>query len=92
MKIFNWKDEKNRMLKKERGVCFEEIVFFIENGQLMDILEYPNPDKFSGQKLFVVAIDDYGFIVPFVMRGEEIFLKTIFPSRKYTKQYITEES
>ena len=76
----------------ERGICFEEIVFFIENGQLMDILEHPNPDKFSDQKLFVVAIDDYAFIVQFVMRGEEIFLKTIFPSRKYTKQYITKES
>ena len=76
----------------ERGICFEEIVFFIENDQLLDILEHPNPEKFSGQKLFVVAIDDYAFIVPFVMHGEEIFLKTIFPSRKYTKLYITKES
>ena len=90
MVIFNWSDEKNRILKEERGVCFEEIVYSIENGQLLDILEHPNPDKYSGQRLYVVAIDDYAYIVPFITQGEEIFLKTIFPCRKYTKQYIAE--
>jgi len=91
MDIFNWSDEKNRKLKEERFVCFEEIVFCIENGQLIDILEHPNLDKYSGQKLYVVALDNYAYIVPFVRRGEEILLKTIFPSRKYTKRYIEEE-
>jgi len=92
MEIFNWSDDKNKILKEERGVCFEEIVFCIENDQLLDILEHPNPEKYSDQKLFVVALDNYAYIVPFVRRGEEIFLKTIFPSRKYTKRYITEEN
>ena len=89
MEIFNWSDEKNKQLKKERGVCFEEIVFCIENGQLLDILEHPNPVRFSHQKLYVVAIENYAYIVPFVRYGDEIFLKTIFPSRTYTKRYVT---
>ena len=88
MKIFNWSDEKNKQLKTLRGVCFEEIVFCIENGQLLDIIEHPNPVRFSNQKLYVVAIENYAYIVPFVRYGDEIFLKTIFPSRKYTKRYI----
>jgi uncharacterized DUF497 family protein len=92
MEIFNWSDAKNRKLKEDRGVCFEEIVFSIENGQLLDILEHPNPEKYSDQKLFVVTFDNYAYIVPFVRRGEEIFIITIFPSRMYTKRYITGEN
>ena len=85
MKFFNWNNKKNEKLKNERGICFEEIIFCIENGQLLDILEHPDPKKYSKQKIYVVGIDNYAYIVPFVVKGEEIFLKTIFPSRKYRK-------
>jgi len=91
VKSFNWSPEKNERLKKERGVSFEQVVFCIESGRLLDVLDHPKPGRYKGQKLYVVDIDNYAYIVPFVDEGDERFLKTIFPSRKYTKLYLHEE-
>ena len=67
--------------------------FFISNrGDLLDILEHPNPDRYGGQRIFVVQRDDYVYLVPFVEDEHTVFLKTIIPSRKATKQYLGEES
>ena len=116
VKYFAWDDAKNTKLRKERGVGFEDIVFHIERGDLLDILEHPNPDRYVGQRIFVVQRDDSVFLVPFppspaslrrglrrglavALRAEAdvedehtIFLKTIIPSRKATKQHLGEES
>lgn len=92
MKIFNWNNDKNEKLKAERGVSFEQVVFCIENEQLLDIIEHPNEEKYKGQKMYVVEIDNYAYIVPFVDKNSERFLKTVFPSRKYTKLYIEQEN
>lgn len=91
MKIFNWDNEKNEKLKLERGISFEEIVFCIENDQLLDILEHPNQKKYKGQKVYVVAVGDYAYIVPFIDYNNERYLITAFPSRKYTKIYFDKE-
>jgi len=88
MKIFNWDEDKNRWLKHERGVSFEQVVFCIEKGKLLDIIKHPNQKKYKGQWCYVVDLENYVFIVPYVEREESIFLKTIFPSRKYTKMYL----
>lgn len=72
----------------ERNVSFEEVVFYIEKGQLLDIVEHPNPEKYKGQRVFIVNINDYAYLVPFVETDYEIFLKTIIPSRKATKEYL----
>jgi uncharacterized DUF497 family protein len=89
--IFNWDEEKNKKLQIERGVSFEEVVFAIEDGRLLDVLEHPNQEKYGGQKLYVVAVNRYAYIVPFADKGNERFLKTTFPSRKYTKIFIKKE-
>ena len=88
MKYFSWNIEKNEQLKKERGISFEEVVFHIERGQLLDIVEHPNQEKYTGQRIFIVHINDYVYLVPFVEDEQEIFLKTIIPSRKATKKYL----
>ncbi len=88
MKTFAWNDEKNRLLKAERQVCFEDVVISIEMGFLLDVLEHPNQEKYKGQKIFVVWIDDYIYLVPFVESDDEVFLKTIIPSRKATRKYL----
>lgn len=88
MKIFNWNDEKNIQLKRERNISFEEIIMFIKNGCLLDILEHPNKKKYGNQHIFVVRSENYVYIVPFIEDEKEIFLKTIIPSRKATKKYI----
>ena len=92
VKFFDWDDAKNAKLKAERGIGFEEIVFHLARGDLLDILEHPNPDRYAGQRIFVVQRDDYVYLVPFVEDEHSVFLKTIIPSRKATKQYLGEES
>ena len=92
MRFFDWDDAKNAKLKAERGIGFEDIVFHIGRGDLLDILEYPNPDRYARQRIFVVRREEYVSLVPFVEDEHTVFLKTIIPSRKSTKQYLGEES
>ena len=88
VKYFSWNEEKNELLKAERDISFEDIVLFIEMGFLLDVLEHPNQGKYKGQKIFVVQIDEYAYLVPFIEDDREIFLKTIIPSRQATKKYL----
>ena len=88
MKLYDWNDEKNEILKKERDLSFEEIIFHITHDGLLDVIQHPNRDKYPHQKMFVVNVEDYVCLVPFVENDEIIFLKTIFPSRKMTKKYL----
>lgn len=88
MKYFSWNQEKNNLLRDERQVSFEDVVFYIDQGFLLDILEHPNQNRYKGQKIFVVQMDDYVYLVPFMEDDREIFLKTIIPSRKATKKYL----
>ena len=67
---------------------FEEVVFYIERGQLLNIVEHPNRERYGGQRIFIVKIRDYAYLVPFVETEREIFLKTIIPSRRATKNYL----
>ena len=84
MKYFNWSSEKNEILKHERGISFEEIAYLIQSGKILGIEE--NPGR-SNQKMYILEIENYAVIVPFVEKDDEIFLKTAFPSRKYAKRY-----
>ena len=92
MKLFDWSDEKNAWLLVERNVTFEEVVFWIMRGGLIDILEHPNKERYPNQRIFIVKMDDYAYIVPFVEDGDRIFLKTIIPSRKLTRKYLRAKS
>lgn len=84
MKHLSWNHDKNELLKVKRGISFEEIAFFIESGHILGIEE--NPGR-PNQKIYILEINNYIFVVPFVEKDSEIFLKTAFPSRKYTKLY-----
>lgn len=75
-------------MKEERPISFEDVVSYIEQGFLLDVLEYPNQEQYQGQKIFVVQIDEYAYLVPFVEDEREIFLKTVIPSRKATRRYL----
>jgi hypothetical protein len=88
---FDWDDAKNAKLRAER-IGFEEIVFHIERGVLLDILEHPKPDRYAGQRIFVIRRENYVHLVPFVEDEHTVFLKTIIPSRKATKEYLGDES
>lgn len=86
--IFKWNNEKNKVLKKCRNISFERIIVAIEQNCLLDILEHPNKEKYSNQLLLLVEIDRYVYVVPCMLENDVCFLKTIFPSRKYTARYL----
>lgn len=91
MKAFNWSADKNRLLIEQCGVSFEEVVSAIAHGALLDVLEHPNPKAYPNQRLFVVRIRGYAYLAPFLESDDEIFLKTIIPSRKATRTYLRQE-
>ena len=84
MKYFDWNSKKNEILKRERGISFEEMAYLIESDHVIGIEENPG---YPNQKMYVLEIDNYAIIAPYVENDDEIFLKTAFPSRKYTKKY-----
>lgn len=88
MKKFDWNADKNQQLIADRGISFEEVIFFIQEGHLLDDLKHPNEKKYPRQRIFIVDIDDYAYLIPYVEDREVIFLKTIIPSRMATKRYI----
>ena len=89
-KIVNWNNDKNEWLKSERNISFEEIIVAIaERDKLIDVIQ--NNGKYKDQKVLVVEIESYIYLCPFIENGKEIFLKTIYPSRKLTKIYLNEE-
>ena len=88
MITYNWNKEKSLLLKETRGINFEQIVIHVEQGNLVDIIEHPNGEKYNHQKILIINIDNYIYTVPFVQNQNERFLKTIIPSRKFTKKYL----
>ncbi len=87
-KVFRWDNEKNEWLKKQRGVSFEEVVILLEREDVLEVVEHPNKEKYPGQRIATVEINDYAYLIPYIQDGEEIFLKSIIPSRKATNKYM----
>ena len=92
MHYFVWNPEKNEELIKERGISFERVIQHIENEQVLDVVKHPNTSKYPNQYMFILEIDNYAYLVPFVENDSEIFLKTIIPSRKASRKYLEVKS
>jgi len=88
MKEINWNADKNAKLLEHRQVSFEDVLYCLQSDGLLDDLSHPNEEKYGHQRMFVVNIDDYAYLVPYVESEDELFLKTIIPSRKATKHYL----
>ena len=88
VKPISWNTKKNALLKAERGVSFEDVVFHIMAGDILDTVDHPNQVRYPGQQIHVLDIEGYVYLVPFMESEEEVFLKTIIPSRKATKSYL----
>ena len=89
MKYFEWNEEKNKKLLQERGISFEICITYLQNGYLLDTVKN-NPPR-EHQDVYIIEIEGYAFKVPFVDDGDKIFLKTIYPSHKATKKYLSDE-
>jgi len=92
VKPFRWSPEKNELLKHERGISFEEITVAVEAGTLLEVVPHPNAAKYPRQKVMVVGVAGYAYLVPYVEEEDHFFLKTIIPSRKATRDFISKES
>ncbi len=91
MKYFAWDEDKNNLLKETRNISFEEIVLSLSNNKLLEVVDHPNKQKYPNQRMFIVEVREYAYIVPFVEDEEKYFLKTIYPSREATKKYLNKE-
>jgi len=88
MKTFDWDEEKNENLKKERGISFEQVIEKIEKREILDEIAHPNQQKYPGQKFYIIEFENYAYYIPFVENENKKFLKTIIPSRKFTKKHL----
>ncbi len=88
MKPFNWSDKKNDTLKSERLVSFEDVVIAISEHRLLDVIEHPNRQRYGDQKIYIIRIENYVYLVPYIEDDHAIYLKTIIPSRKATRTYL----
>lgn len=89
MKPIRWNADKSLSLKAERDVSFEEILSAISQGGLLGVMDHPNRAKYGHQKMLVVRIRDYAYLVPYVESEKEIFLKSIMPSRRATRDFLS---
>ena len=87
MKAITCDPENNRLLQAERGIGFEDMVFHAA-GAILDTFERPNQERYPGQRIHVIEIEGYAWLVPFVESDDEVFLKTMIPSRKATRTYL----
>ena len=88
METIRWDERKNGWLRQQRGVCFEQAAVCLAAERVLDVMDHPNQDRYPGQKVAVIEIDGYAYLVPYESVGGEIVLKTMIPSRKATQKYI----
>lgn len=91
MKYFDWDSAKNKKLLTERGISFEDILIAVEESGLLAVVEHKNQLKYPNQRVMIVEIEEYAYLVPFIEDEEKYFLKTIIPSRKMTKKYVIDK-
>ena len=91
VETIEWNEEKNQSLIEIRGVSFDLIAQLIREGDILDVYDHPNQERYPGQQMLVVRIDDYAYLIPFVEQNGHVFLKTILHSRKATRKHLRME-
>jgi hypothetical protein len=86
---FRWSAAKDAWLRDNRGVDFFDVEEAIADGRLLDFVRHPNVARYGHQWLLIVVIRDYVYLVPAVEEADGWFLKTIIPSRKATRDWLS---
>lgn len=81
------KAERLRLDKSRGGITFDDCENALSEGKILNDIPNPSP-AYTRQRMFIIDINNYAYVVPYVKSKNEIFLKTIYPSRKYTKMYL----
>jgi hypothetical protein len=92
VKVYRWDSEKDRLLRETRGISFGNVLASVLAGNVLDDIKHPHSGRYPGQRVLIVEIDRYAYLVPYVEQGQEVFWKTIIPSRKMTRKYLRGES
>jgi len=82
-----WDPQKNEWLKALRDISFEKIVFHLARGDVWKLADHPDQENYPGQEIYFVIVEEYIYLVPHVVEKDNVFLKTIIPSRKATRAY-----
>lgn len=88
---YDWCSDKNGWLKNHRNISFEQILFHLSQGDVWTVTDHPDQKRYPGQKIYFVVVENYVYLVPHIIEKDCIFLKTIIPSRKATKDYSKEQ-
>jgi len=84
----DWNEDKNRLLKESRSVCFEDVVLAMFEERVIANIPHYRQDKYDNQWLLIIEINMYAYVVPYIKEKSKMFLKTIYPSRVATKKYL----
>lgn len=84
MKKVEWNNAKNTWLRVTRNIDFDRIM----TGRILRVSPHPNEERYPGQKIMIILFEKYVYLVPYVEDDEKIFLKTIIPSRKATREHL----
>ncbi|MBI4973010.1 toxin [Candidatus Roizmanbacteria bacterium] len=91
MNLFRFNEEKDKSLKSTRGVGFKTIIREIKKGNIIEVIDNPNKKRYPNQKLYLIRMKNHVVVVPYIEEVDSIFLKTFFPSQKYTKKYLSKK-
>ncbi len=84
-----YNEDKSRLLKATRGVCFDDVIELIKKDQIVADINHFNQKKYHKQAILIIKFKDYYYMIPHIkdLKNKVMFLKTIYPSRKYKKKY-----
>ena len=88
MPTYYWDEAKDELLRQTRGISFEDVVYQLEHGGLLDTIDHPNQVRYPGQRIYLVRIGNYAYQVPFDETAYGILLRTAYPSRKTVRDYL----
>jgi len=85
--MYKWDEDKNSILKSQRGFSFNDVLTEIKKNGIVDNYKHLNEEKYPNQYIYVILLNNYIYYIPYVYDGDDIFLKNIIPSRKLYKKY-----
>ncbi len=85
--MYKWNEDKNSILKSQRGFSFDDVLYKMKEDGVLDNYKHPNVEKYPNQYIYVIELGGYVHYIPYVHDGDDIFLKNIIPSRKLHKKY-----
>lgn len=82
-----WDNAKDERLRLQRHISFDDVKYRLTSGDLLDDIQHPNQERYPGQRLYIVRINNRAWVVPHRRTARYVFLYTAYPSEKFTRLY-----